>query len=479
MHQKHKIHTGTFLSLCFTLLLLITIPQENFTSNGAAKRLFPSLTLGGYGARAADLLSAQDAGLARVAMRLSARIAKHHGTSPPLSALVTALKEQRILLRHHTTVTLRLPSGQALTLPDNPAYRTWEVSLQEYPTWLAAEISPAAIRFRIDESRIDEYLTREKIDGIIPPHDITITAVEDKGDIRRVVTSTGAARPGIVFDMPKTTEDLKSALTEGTDAITLQLVHAAGQIDNASDVQLGELQLLGLGKSDFRGSPAARISNVRKALNEHISNVLIPQGATFSFNSTLGGPITESRGWKLAKVIFNTTDLVMAPGGGICQVSTTTFRAMLQAGFTPVKRANHSMYVSYYEKYGVGIDATVFPGQQDLTFVNDTLGPLLLQAYDEGTEAIVQIYGTPDGRSTEILGPYFASSDLTGFPEGERSPRSNEIAWVQNVSRGDGQQEQHIIVSRYTALPKSLAKKYDTLRASAPPASFTATVTQR
>lgn len=459
MHQKHKIHIGTLISLVTTLLLLITIPQENSTVNGATKRLFPSLTLGGYGAHAAELPSTQDHDLTRVALRLSKRIVKHQGTSPPLSALIPALREQRVLLRHRTTVTL--------ILPGNPAYRTWEVSLQRYPTWLAAEIFPASARFRIDEDRIAEYLTRETIDGTIPPHGTTVTAVQTEGDIQRVVTSTGAARPGIVFDLPKTTAALQSALTEGTEAITLPLVTAAGTIDNASDVPLGEFKLLGLGKSDFRGSPAARISNVRKALNEHVNNVLIPQGATFSFNATLGGPVTESRGWKLAKVIFNTTDLVMAPGGGICQVSTTVFRAMLQAGFSPVERANHSMYVSYYEKYGVGIDATVFPGQQDLTFVNDTLGPLLLQAYDEGTEANVQIYGTPDGRSTEILGPYFASSDLTGFPEGKRPPRSNEIVWVQNVSRGDGQEEQHVIVSRYTALPKSIAKKYDFLHASA------------
>jgi vancomycin resistance protein YoaR len=140
---------------------------------------------------------------------------------------------------------------------------------------------------------------------------------------------------------------------------------------------------------------------------------------------------------------------------------------MLHAGFTPIERANHSIYVSYYEKYGVGMDATVFPGTQDLTFVNDTGDYLLFQAYDEGTEATVQIYGTPDGRQAQLLGPYFSSSDLTGFPEGEKPPRKNEIAWIQRVTFADGYSEDRVILSRYTELPQFLAKKYELLHASA------------
>ncbi|MDD4287253.1 MAG: VanW family protein [Candidatus Peribacteraceae bacterium] len=461
MTHSHKTQIGTLLATCAIVFLSSTvltttsldIPRSPQTS------LFPTLSFGGYAAEAAGPQSAAEAALTRVAQRMSRRIVRDQGTSPSLSSLKKALIEQRELLQHSVTVTLQLP--------DTLSYRTWNVSLQRYPTWLKAEISPAAAHFRVDEERISQYLQQETIDGIVPPRKAVITDVVQDRDVQRVVTSTGAARSGIVFDLPSVSRDLTSALTEGTEAITEPLYVAGGPIENLSGVPLGDLTLLGTGKSDYKGSPFDRIYNVRKAINQQVNNTVVPPGATFSFNETLGGPITNGNGWRDAKVIFNATELKMAPGGGICQASTTTFRAMLSAGFTPVKRANHSMYVTYYEKYGVGIDATVYPGKQDLTFVNDTGNFLLFQAYTEGTEAVVQIYGTPDGRETQISGPYFSSSDLSDFPADERSPRSNEIAWVQRIAFPDGTEKQQVIVSRYNSLPRSLALKYETLHASA------------
>lgn len=421
----------------------------------AARSLFPSLSIGGFAAEASTPMTPADAALMRVAQRMSKRIVRNQGTSPTISTLTEALKQQRSLLQNHTTVALRLP--------DNPDYRTWEVNLQRYPTWLKADISPASAYFRVDEERIGQYLQHETIDGIIIPKKAIISAIETDGDVERVVTSTGAARPGIVFDLPTVTRDLATALSNGTKSLVAPLYRVGGPVENQTETPLGELTLLGVGKSDFKGSTAGRMFNVRKAINEQVNNALVPPGATFSFNDTLGGPVTLGNGWREAKVIFNTNELRMAPGGGICQASTTTFRAMLNAGFPSVERANHSMYVSYYEKFGVGIDATVFPGQQDLTFVNDTGNYLLLQAYTEGTEAVVQIYGTSDGRSSVITGPFFAQSDLANFPENERAPRRNEIAWVQRIIFTDGREESRMIYSRYTSLPIRLAQKYEAL----------------
>lgn len=461
MTNKHKAFVSTLLPVCLIMLLSSIVFTDTFPQSPQSGKptLFPVISFGGYPAQAAGSLSGADEALSRVAVRMSRRIAREQGTSPSVSALMAALQEQRELLRHRTTVTL--------TLPGQPSYRTWEVNLQRYPTWLKAEISRASAHFSVDEERISRYLQQETIDGTIPPRKAIIIAVAEDQKVQRAVLGSGSARSGIVFDLPQITRELKTALTEGTEAMTAPLYMVGGPIENLSGVPLGDLVLLGEGKSDFKGSPWARIFNVRKAINEQVNNTVVPPGATFSFNATLGGPVTNGNGWYDAKVIFNTTELRMAPGGGICQASTTTFRAMLHAGFVPVKRANHSMYVSYYEKYGVGIDATVFPGQQDLTFVNDTGNYLLFQAYTEGTEAVVQIYGTPDGRKTDIAGPYFASSNLTNFPFDARPPRGNEIVWVQNVTFPDGITKQQVIVSRYTSLPKSLALKYNNLHASA------------
>ncbi|MDD5623095.1 MAG: VanW family protein [Candidatus Peribacteraceae bacterium] len=394
----------------------------------------------------------------RVAQRLQRRLAQHQLVIPPLSQLVSALEELRSLQRQRVVV--------ALETATNPAYGRWEVNLQKYPSWISPSFTETEAHFRLDEQRMRDYLMREGIEGVIPPKGITLTEVKQEKEIQRVITDD-IARAGYVANIPETVEMLSSALTQGVGSGALLLTESGGPIHNTSGQDLGALTLLGTGRSDFRGSPGARISNVQKALREHVSNTLVPPGATFSFNATLDGPVTESRGWKLAKVIFEGSELRMAPGGGICQASTTVFRAIVSAGFTVQERANHSLYVSYYEKYGVGIDATVFPGQQDLTFVNDSGNYLLLQAYDEGTEAVVNIYGTPDGRIVDLRGPFFAGREPADFSyAGRNKLKGNEIAWVQNVTRADGKVEQNVIISRYTGMPASIPRKY-ALHASA------------
>jgi len=472
MQNTYNFHLGTLLSLCSILVLMITIPVNPTREDiNKSLRLFPSFTLGGHGALAFEAASPDQLHTVRVARRLARRVAEMQGTSPPISVLIRALEEQRTVLNNQTMVTLRFPVTQV--------ERPWAVSLQRYPTWMKAEFTPGTAHFRIDEGRIREYLTRETIEGIIPPHQTIITAIKQDGKVQRVVTSSGAARSGIAFDMPMTSAALADALSQGIKNIIVPLSIVPGRIINATNTPLGDLTLLGTGKSDYKGSPGARITNIKTALNKHVNNVLVAPGATFSFNDTLGGPVSESNGWKLAKVIFNAKDLVMAPGGGICQASTTVFRAMLQAGFTPIKRANHSMYVSYYEMYGVGIDATVFPGKQDLTFVNDSGSPLLLQAYEEGSEATVHIYGTPDGRQSTVQGPYFWSSDFSDYPAEKDTPHRNEISWIHRVTFADGRTEENMVVSRYTSLPASIAKKYDLLHASAESPLLKASVSQR
>ncbi len=462
--NNRTIHTlMAFLTGGAVLLLLVMNPalqrNESPLRTAALQALQRvSLSFGPSFALAMQPEELPDTPLLRVARRLRTRLVRRGFVFPSLPALVSALEEQRTLLHQKTTVTLKFPNGKT---------GAWEANLQHYPQWMMAVITAQDAHFVLNPSAMAQTLNEEEIPGVIHPIGTTITEVQSDESVLRVNTEI-AARSGIVFDVPQAVVTLYDALVHGTPEISLPLREKSGEIANASGVDLGELTLLGTGKSDFAGSPIGRLRNIRKALNEHVNNVLVKPGDTYSFNDTLGGPVTLSRGWYDAKVIFEGVNLRMAPGGGICQTSTTMFRAMLNAGFQEVKRANHSIYVSYYEKNGVGIDATVFPGQQDLTFVNDTGNYLLIQAYDEGTEATVNIYGTPDGRTTAMDGPYFASSDLTDFPADARPPRANEIVWVQKRTLADGQTEDRVILSRYlSGLPRSLAAKYNALHASA------------
>jgi vancomycin resistance protein YoaR len=237
-----------------------------------------------------------------------------------------------------------------------------------------------------------------------------------------------------------------------------------GAIINQSGLDLGELTLIGSGNSNFAGSPAGRVFNLRKALREHINNVVVLPGEEFSFNATLGGPVSERRGWQLAKVI-SAGELVMEPGGGICQTSTTLYRSILQAGLPVGKRKSHSMYVSYYEKGGVGLDATIYYGQQDLTFTNDTGNPVVIQSFDEGDDAFVYLYGTPDGRVSSMEGPYFSGNAPEEFRSRGRTIKSNEIGWLQHIEYPNGITEMQPILSSYKTLPRSIVYKYTAISA--------------
>lgn len=167
---------------------------------------------------------------------------------------------------------------------------------------------------------------------------------------------------------------------------------------------LGIKDKIGTGYSEFSGSIPGRIHNVLLAASK-LNGVLIKPGETFSFNATVGD-ISAATGYQSAYIIKD-GHTVMGDGGGVCQVSTTLFRAALAAGLPIVERHEHSYRVHYYEEGGfkAGIDATVYHPTDDLKFKNDTPGYILIQtSHDLSVPSLTfEFYGTSDGRKAEIL----------------------------------------------------------------------------
>ena len=138
----------------------------------------------------------------------------------------------------------------------------------------------------------------------------------------------------------------------------------------------------------YYNSGANRCFNIDKAVSA-LNGVTVGVGETFSFNNTVGAR-TEERGYKTSKVILdgNYTEGV---GGGVCQVSTTLYNALLLAGFIP-KASQHSLVSSYVK---AGFDAMVSYGVADLTFVNDTDHPIYIAASTKDKTVTFTIYGQP------------------------------------------------------------------------------------
>lgn len=166
----------------------------------------------------------------------------------------------------------------------------------------------------------------------------------------------------------------------------------------------GIKEQIGLGYSEFAGSIPGRIHNVVLAAAK-INGILIKPGGTFSFNDAVGD-ISPETGFQPAYVIKE-GHTVLGDGGGVCQVSTTLFRAALAAGLPIVERQAHAYRVHYYEESGYkpGIDATVFAPSVDLKFKNDTPGYILIQTKIDLQKLSLafELYGTGDGRHAEIF----------------------------------------------------------------------------
>jgi vancomycin resistance protein YoaR len=102
-------------------------------------------------------------------------------------------------------------------------------------------------------------------------------------------------------------------------------------------------------------------------------------------------------------------------GGGLCQVSTTLFRAVMNAGLKVTARQNHSYRVSYYEP-PVGEDATIFLPGPDFRFLNDTPASILIIGQIQGNSISFDLWGTKDGRSVTITDPIVTNVKDPGDP---------------------------------------------------------------
>jgi len=187
-----------------------------------------------------------------------------------------------------------------------------------------------------------------------------------------------------------------------TIPIPVEVTRPTSQMTDVND--FGIKELIGRGYSQFTGSIPGRIHNVALAAAK-LNGILIKPGETFSFNQTIGD-ISAATGYQSAYIIKNGRT-VMGDGGGVCQVSTTLFRAALNAGLPITERHEHSYRVHYYEEGGfkAGLDATVFDPTDDLKIKNDTPAHILIQTTTDTDNLTLtfELYGTSDGRKSEIF----------------------------------------------------------------------------
>jgi len=218
-------------------------------------------------------------------------------------------------------------------------------------------------------------------------------------------------------------------------------VRAEARTDNVNE--LGIEGHLAYGSSSFAGSSDTRATNVVVSAN-NISYKLVGPGQAFSFNDLLG-PITVDNGFVEGTIILGdwaATDL----GGGVCQVSTTVFRAAQNAGFRFQEWNPHSWRLGFYEADGSspGLDAAIYQPntpdefEKDLIFENPLDSWLLLMMVVDRDTVYAHLYGRDNGWKTELFDARVSEPKPVGEPVERENPAlaPGERRKVQNAQPG-------------------------------------------
>ncbi len=226
-------------------------------------------------------------------------------------------------------------------------------------------------------------------------------------------------RPAVIgrtLDVPASIEAINATLEQGQHEVPLSFQYTEPAVgDDATAEELGITENVVAVSSYFRGSSPARVQNIKTAAAA-FHGLLIAPGETLSMAEVLGD-ISLDTGYAEALIIYGDRT-IKGVGGGVCQVSTTLFRAAFFGGYDIVERYPHAYRVGYYEQGpgspGPGLDATVFVPLVDFKFANDTPYWLLLETYVYGNQLLWKFYSTSDGRTVQWTS---TSSNKVDAPE--------------------------------------------------------------
>lgn len=284
-----------------------------------------------------------------------------------------------------------------------------ELSPNTLGGWIKLVKDKGTITLTFSEEKIKDYLDNLGQEVNLPPLDAKFSFSDGK------VSVFQSSKEGEVLDKEEATKLIVETLLSSERELNLPFKKEAPAISEevAQNIaKYGIKELVGEGKTSFAKSPPNRrhnIANGAKILN----GILIKPGEEFSTLKYLG-QIDDKTGF-LPELVIKEDRTVPEFGGGLCQVSTTLFRTMLNSGLKITERQNHSYRVSYYEP-PVGMDATIYLPKPDLKFVNDTPGYILIQSKVEGNFLSFSFYGTKDGRQVSMTTPQMYDVTPPGEP---------------------------------------------------------------
>lgn len=277
----------------------------------------------------------------------------------------------------------------------------WIIGQDLLAQFLALKLNDSAdasaakkITVSLDEDKFKAYLT-EQIGSKIDKKPIEARFEISHGR----VTEFQNGQDGLALNLEASLLKIENEMT-ATSSLEL-VVETRPALTKTSDINnLGIKEIIGVGTSNFAGSPANRRHNIGVGANS-VNGTLVKPGEEFSLLKVLG-EVANSTGY-LPELVIKEGKTTPEFGGGLCQVGTTMFRAVVASGLPVTMRRNHSYRVQYYEP--AGTDATIYDPWPDFRFVNDLPTHILIQTKIASNTLAFEFWGARDGRLIETTKP--------------------------------------------------------------------------
>ena len=276
----------------------------------------------------------------------------------------------------------------------------FEITHKEgYLKELKARLEREAIRcpliLEADEKQLMEVVEALSEELRSTVRDATIIFYEETGGYH-----IEAEAPGRSLDAAKTTETFKARLAQAEKIFPVFIDYEYPRITEKVLREAPPVYRLSAYTTYYgtHDSPN-RIHNI-KLMASWLDGTLLMAEDEFSLVDAVG-EFTPERGFKEAFVIYGGVLTPMLGGGG-CQIGTTLYNAAALADLEIISRRNHSFYFNIYP---LGRDATIYPGQIDLKFKNNTGQPLLIKSIATNKRLSFRLYGTPAGKKVEFSAP--------------------------------------------------------------------------
>lgn len=287
--------------------------------------------------------------------------------------------------------------------------KKWSVPAATVADWLTAERQGGA------DGRMTAVLNREKAAKYLGARTASIR-IEPKNAVFEMkdgrVVDFDPSSEGEGLDLQKSIAFVESFLRTGSGPdglsvdppLELPIAPIKPETDTLASNPYGIKEVIGIGESNFAGSPKNRRTNIATGAKA-LDGLLIMPGEEFSTMKSLG-EIDKEHGY-LEELVIKENKTTPEFGGGLCQIGTTTFRTVLASGLPVTERRNHSYRVTYYERDGAGKyigpgkDATIYDPSPDFKFKNDTAAAILIRTAIKGSRATFTFWGARDGRKAE------------------------------------------------------------------------------